>query len=189
MKTSPWDANGLAARIDKYWYDNTEEGTARERDALALSQVLLPGDILEVGCGSGRFYESIKGLLTGRDYLGIDYSKQMLNIANNRYPEARFIHGNAERLGTIQSDNVVCRHVLQHVPDYKPVMRELLRVTRKMLFVCSWFFNEDEVNLTEFGYYDSHVGKKGVLDIVASCAPSASTRWLDGGQLVVYMER
>lgn len=49
--------------------------------------------VLEVGCGTGRIYESITNLKSDIDYVGIDYSKGALKYFKSHYPEVNAIDG------------------------------------------------------------------------------------------------
>ena len=46
--------------------------------------------ILDVGCGSGRFFGELKKANIDPEYLGIDSSSGMIDEAKKAYPEARF---------------------------------------------------------------------------------------------------
>jgi len=43
--------------------------------------------VLDSGCGNGRYYE----LLKNTDYTGTDNSKELIELAKNKYPEANFL--------------------------------------------------------------------------------------------------
>lgn len=49
--------------------------------------------ILEVGCGTGRVYEALRGLDPEPSYVGIDYSRSALKYFSDRHPEADIIEG------------------------------------------------------------------------------------------------
>ena len=44
--------------------------------------------ILDIGCGPGKWYDSISKIT--KNYHGIDYSKNMINIAKKRNPEGKW---------------------------------------------------------------------------------------------------
>lgn len=54
--------------------------------------------VLEIGCGSGHLAKRFTA--QQYDYLGVDISPQMLEIARNRCPEARFEQGDMRTLST-----------------------------------------------------------------------------------------
>jgi trans-aconitate methyltransferase len=50
--------------------------------------------ILEIGCGSGEFYELLD--FDTVDYTGVDFSASMIRTFSSRYPQARLICANGE---------------------------------------------------------------------------------------------
>ena len=42
--------------------------------------------VLDLGCGNARYYQ----LLKNTDYTGVDFSEKLIEIAKNKYPEAKF---------------------------------------------------------------------------------------------------
>lgn len=65
---------------------------ARAASAL-LVQLLDGGLVIDLGCGPGDLSEAVSA--AGMDYLGIDASESMLDLARERYPDRRFEHGSA----------------------------------------------------------------------------------------------
>ena len=46
---------------------------------------LIEGDrILDLGCGNGRYYETVKG--KGVDYVGVDNSERLIKLAQKKTP-------------------------------------------------------------------------------------------------------
>lgn len=104
-----------------------------------LLDPLLPdknGEVLDVGCGIGVYYE----LLTrkAQKYIGIDPTDNMIKRARERRPEGDF------RIGTVYNlrfpnnrfDLVFCWSVLVHLPHntVESAVKELWRVTKDHLF-------------------------------------------------------
>lgn len=85
-----------------HWYYELEEvATALQHEPVALGEVrlterfrLLPGSLLDVGCGSGR----LDALLSRGDFVGVDYSRVQLNAYCGRYPGTRLIRATATAL-------------------------------------------------------------------------------------------
>jgi SAM-dependent methyltransferase len=101
-------------------------------EALAMTQAENPL-ILEVGCGHG-FYFDVLSHLSGKplQYVGMDCSEAMIGMARARYPEARFLVGDATRIPFRDAgvDIVLSGTVLMHVPEFGLAIREARRVAR-----------------------------------------------------------
>ena len=73
--------------------------------------------VLDVGCGNGRLLEALRD--KNVDYLGVDASKELLEIAGKHYTGHKFAAGDILRLGEIPDvgfDYVFCLAVLHHLP-------------------------------------------------------------------------
>jgi SAM-dependent methyltransferase len=60
--------------------------------------------VLDIGVGAGR---TVKALLeVSPDYLGIDYSQEMIAACRNRFPTIRFEHADARRLTRVANASI-----------------------------------------------------------------------------------
>ena len=96
--------------------------------------------VLDVGCGTGVMFELIREKRPDLDYLGIDVTAQFVAAARERFPAeaARFREGSLYDLDRLpgEFDAVLCRHILEHLPDYAPaVQRMYARARRKLILV------------------------------------------------------
>lgn len=117
------------------WYETEFMGRPSDQtaptDALgtraALTELLGVGQgtCLEIGCGTGRYAETIRSL--GRTPVGVDLSAGMLRWAQDRLPVAL---GDAQRLPIATASVRAAATVMVHtdVADYPAVLREVARV-------------------------------------------------------------
>jgi SAM-dependent methyltransferase len=93
--------------------------------------------VLDVGCGTGADTRSMAARVSpGGSVLGIDPSESLLVEARRRTPPdlpARYERSSGESLGPASEsfDRAVAITTLSHVPDPRPVVAEMVRVTRK----------------------------------------------------------
>ena len=73
--------------------------------------------VVEIGCGDWRFSRLMDW--TGIQYKGYDVFKELVdkNQAQFSTPTIQFIHGNAMRIDLPTADLLLCKDVLQHLPN------------------------------------------------------------------------
>ncbi len=80
--------------------------------------------ILEVGCGTGEILAAVQPSYG----VGIDISREMVNIASHKFPQYTFIHAPIENLELEQRfDYIIMVDVVDHVCDVMDVFRNLFR--------------------------------------------------------------
>jgi len=86
--------------------------------------------VLDVGCGPG--YVSAAAAELGAAPTGIDFSAQMIAIAQRKFPYIDFREGDALNLdfGDATFDRVVANFALLHLADPEQAMREACRVLK-----------------------------------------------------------
>jgi ubiquinone/menaquinone biosynthesis C-methylase UbiE len=115
-----------------------EEMTCAAQAAELLRPHVQPGDVLlDVGCGSGYFFHSLKSRDIGVDYYGIDASPSLIAIGRQCMPQHglspdRLIVMRIEDL-TGAVDHTVCMNVLSNIDNYQRPLERLLKITRKTL--------------------------------------------------------
>ncbi|HZJ41592.1 MAG TPA: class I SAM-dependent methyltransferase [Patescibacteria group bacterium] len=86
-----------------------------------VCSIVKSGDkVLDLACGNGRLLESFHKKEI--EYLGIDISEELINIAKKNYPNNNFIVGDLLDLKNISSehkkyDHIFCLAALQHIPS------------------------------------------------------------------------
>ena len=95
--------------------------------------------VLDVGCGTGVMFELIRDRRLELDYLGVDVTERFLKVARKLYPDDRhrFRRISLYNLSKLRRnfDAVLCRHVLEHLPDYAPAVQSLYSCARKKLIL------------------------------------------------------
>lgn len=105
--------------------------------------------VLDVGCASCISYPLFEGK---KDYVGIDFTLQLLNVAKKKYLHVPLVHGDAKHLPFRDGsfDTVYIKDVLEHVgPDaYKTIISEMWRVAKMQVLIA--FFGGIDRPTSEF---------------------------------------
>lgn len=101
-------------------------------DVLKLVAAKRNKKILDVACGTGKYtYEFAK---KGAQVIGIDFSKQMIEVARIKFPKLEFRHTDIIKklpFRNRQFDKINCAQALKHIKNLKPTLYEFFRVLRK----------------------------------------------------------
>ena len=95
-------------------------------------------NMLDVGCASGGMFNIVRQLGSDIPYTGMDFSQPSLESAQELYGDrAAFVLADAHEIPfpNFSFSFVHTRGLMCHIPDWKPVLLELLRVTRKRLLI------------------------------------------------------
>ena len=88
--------------------------------------------ILDIGVGGGRTVRALRAL--SDDYLGIDYSEEMIAACRHRYPDVRFQHMDARRMDDVPDESITlavfsCNGIsMVGHEDRLAILREVRRV-------------------------------------------------------------
>jgi len=95
--------------------------------------------VLEVGFGSGLDFNHLKtnGWLNKIEYFGVDVTEKFVEHAKKFYPEMKAEKIDGYQLPYMDSvfNVVYCRHVLEHQTDYRPLLSEMMRVSKEYIFI------------------------------------------------------
>jgi ubiquinone/menaquinone biosynthesis C-methylase UbiE len=99
------------------------------RRLVALCDVRLPSRVLEVGCGTGNYVNSLAAITSAR-CSGLDPSSKMLDVARRKNTPVSWFQGSAESLPFPNGsyDFIYSVDILHHVQDRGAFFREAFRV-------------------------------------------------------------
>ena len=118
-------------------------------DLKPLAEYVKDGDkVLDVGCGNGRLLELFQG--KNVDYIGVDSSEELIKIAKNKaknkYPQAKFLAGDALNLPFANQsfDKVFSVAVLHHIPSEEMRLKFLSEASRVLkpqgrIILTTWY--------------------------------------------------
>jgi SAM-dependent methyltransferase len=140
LPVDAWTRSDLAA-LDRTYegmyklHRNCHEGIIAELGRLRAAEAL-EARMLEVACGTGW---NIKNFVDhGFEYSGLDISERAISIAMMRNPRGMFFNlpiSNAAFISEDSFDLVYCASMLEHLDDFRPALRSLIRIARRHLFV------------------------------------------------------
>jgi SAM-dependent methyltransferase len=126
--------------IVKYNYQKIAEEfdvTRKNRnwpELVKFSQDIETGDrILDVGCGNGRLLEILKEKQI--EYLGVDLSLELINIAKARFPNDKFLLGDILELGKLPEKDfnyIFCVALFHHLPGKDLRIKALKQLANKL---------------------------------------------------------
>lgn len=112
-----------------------------------LDNNIKKGDIvLDLGCGNGRYYDYLKK--KEANYVGIDNSEKLIEIAGKKHPLADFRTGDALNLPFKDDyfDKIIAVAVLHHIPSEEFRLRFLKEIKRVLkdngvVIITVWKFH------------------------------------------------
>jgi len=120
--------------------DQVEEMTCAAQGAELLAPLVQPGDIvLDVGCGSGYFFHSLRKRFIPVEYYGIDATRCLIEIGQSELPrfglsEDRLAILRLEDLSG-EVDHVVCINVLSNIDNFHKPLERLLKIARRSVII------------------------------------------------------
>ena len=124
--------------IDYYYQNRHDISDLYPSEKVFLPRVLFPGaTVLDVGCASGGFFNIMRAFEPNIEYTGIDLSERAVELARERYPEARFVLTEGFELPFEDNsfDIVHCTSVFNNEPNYQEMMKEMYRVSNRFVLV------------------------------------------------------
>lgn len=126
-----WDAIAPA-------YNHEGLSSGYHNRLLAVYREIIPpgSSILEIGCGCGR----LLALLEPKRAVGVDFSGEMLRLAESRHPEISFIQADAHDLSSVDGvfDVIILSDLLNDLWDVQTALEQLHRFcTPSTRLVCN----------------------------------------------------
>jgi len=137
-----------------------------------LAEFVEPGDsVLDVGCGTGYFFHSLRRRNLPVSYFGIDATPEFIDIGRREL--ARF-GLDRDRLRPLRiedfegkADHVLCMNVLSNLDNYHRPLERMLRAARKSLVLRESIADRSRYAYVRDEYLDSGVDLKVYVNAYA----------------------
>jgi ubiquinone/menaquinone biosynthesis C-methylase UbiE len=125
LERTGWER--VAGQYESVWAPLTQKFIEPLLQSVGVKQAM---NVLDIACGPG--YAAHAASRKGAIATGIDFSREMIAIAENNYPQVHFIEGNAQSLPFRNEsfDGVLMNFGLLHIPDPDLALKEACRVLR-----------------------------------------------------------
>ena len=147
------DKQKLAEKFDalapqRDWWKNRNSYYYKELERIC-SQLIPPRkSVIEIGCGTGDILNSVRP----ERGVGIDLSRNMLEVARRKYPHLEFRQGDAEALDIDETfDFVILSDLIGFLSDIWQAFTELKKVCR----------SDTTIIITQYNYFWEPVLKLG----------------------------
>lgn len=115
---------------------NKKYGNSYKFDRIILNHINLEKEenILDLGCGDGRFIDYLNALKLNLSFTGVDISEQVLLKAKGRkIKSAEFIDADIINLPLMDKsfDKIFCINSFHHYPEPELVIKEINRLIKK----------------------------------------------------------
>jgi ubiquinone/menaquinone biosynthesis C-methylase UbiE len=135
--------------------------------------------VLDVGCGLGLDYEMYCQNDVDVNYVGIDICRGFIKYNKTLHPEGNFIFGKSYELPFADKafDIATTRHVLEHLKEAEPTIREMCRVAKQVAII--WFIppqEQEERMFTKKGFYKNTYSRPDLEKFIHSLGFKISTK-------------
>ena len=126
--------------------------------------------ILDFGCASGHYYNSLEKIDKNIDYTGIDSTKDYINFGKKFFKSnknVKLFKGDIFSLDKNfykKFDITFCCNVLLHLPEIKKPIKNLLRSTKKYCIIRTLV--SKKTHLSKYLYSDKFNNKNEPIDFV-----------------------
>lgn len=143
-------------------------------DVVMFAEYTKPGDkVLDLGCGNGRLYQMLAKKQV--QYFGLDQSEVLIKIAEQKFPEAKFVVGEMSILPFANEtfDVIYCVAALNHIPGRELQLKclaEMYRVLKSggKLLMANWnlFSKTAQAKATEHNWTIKSDPKSVGIDVM-----------------------
>lgn len=126
-------------------------------DFINTIKLLDISNILDVGCGSGIYYELCKKEIPNVQYFGIDYSYEAIDIAKKEYSQKNFTVKSINELTQEYINKFDLVHlgaVLDILPNGDEILEKILMIKPKKIFIGRIKFTNEPSHYIEYMAYD-----------------------------------
>ena len=163
------------------------EMTCHAQAADMLKEIASEGDlILDIGCGGGYFYHSIKKRKMPVHYCGIDAAYSLIEIGRNEMSKYGLTDKNLQQIRVEDlngsADHIVCMNVLSYCDNYHRPLERMLKMAGKSVVLRESIREKSQYSYVEDFYLDSgvtlktslnHYGEGEILSFIESYGYSA----------------
>ena len=139
--TKIWGKN-YGNLLEKREKEELPEMESSKSISMIMRKEVLPNDkILDVGCGVGHYYTSIKKRVKSNfEYVGIDIIENYIDRAKRLFRNEKGVSFRKGDIFNIPFENksfdvVMCNNFLHNLPSIEIPIKELIRVTKRYLVI------------------------------------------------------
>ena len=137
--------------------------------------------LLDVGCGRAVELEGYQLFNIPVKYTGLDFSRVMIDHCREYFPASIFLHGTLDMFEVVNKyDVVLCRHVLEHVGDYRALIKQAVRFSSDyVVFILFRDFDEEDSVVYLDDAYDNRIGRDSFFAAIEDAGLDVSQIWVD----------
>jgi SAM-dependent methyltransferase/glycosyltransferase involved in cell wall biosynthesis len=132
--------------LSEHYFQEGKQSAAIVSAVRELRRIENIASAFEFGCNVGRNLFCLQRDVDGLDVRGLDINETAVNAGRRRYQLPLFV-GGEEDLSKMDNDSFDVSFtvsVLDHVPEAKPILKELLRITRKFFIALEPYVGVDK---------------------------------------------
>jgi len=137
MYSKRWENKDYINDLERGWSDHKDWPEKKATREWLKNNVNKGHKVLDVGCGTGFYTQTIADICGNDGYTGVDASSNMVEFCNDKFSGIKFKQVNIFDLDKNFEENefdvVINCDVLVHIPATDRAIKQLYRVTKKKL--------------------------------------------------------